>query len=35
VTGALWLWQLNGGILTAVTWVATVPDVGYRVIAPR
>ena len=33
--GEVWLWLMNGATVNSVTWVLTVGDVGYGVVAPR
>ena len=32
-SGEVWIWTMNGSTRTAETWVATVPDTGYRIVA--
>ena len=30
--GEVWVWLMNGTVKMTETWVATVPDTGYRIV---
>jgi hypothetical protein len=30
--GEVWVWLMNGTVKITETWVATVPDTGYRIV---
>ena len=32
VNGEVWVWLMNGPVRLSETWVATVPDTGYRIV---